>query len=295
MTPSPRRARHYLETDEFLDGTAYPASVYWTNADRLDLPEPADTYPGDPAPCQLYSLAGVAYESLLIGMHQIHRGPPNGVCHEGHFPKLTDLEVGFSRDGFHWHRPDRSGFIRGERTEGAWDRAYVHTTTGVFVVHEDELVFPYCAYSGETSTGHRDVYAGASIGLARLRRDGFASMDAGKQGGELTTRPVRFSGKELFVNSDALDGELRVEVLDLDGTVLRQSIPFARDTTAERILWEEESDLESLDGHAVRFRFRLVNGSLYSFWISPDENGHSNGFLGAGGSTFSSLRDEPTP
>ena len=61
-------------------------------------------------------------------------------------PKLTDLELGFSRDGFHWDRPDRSGFIKCSRTEGAWDRAYLHSTTGVFVVCDDELVFPYLRF-----------------------------------------------------------------------------------------------------------------------------------------------------
>jgi hypothetical protein len=50
-----------------------------------------------------------------------------------------------------------------------------------------------------------------------LRRDGFASMDAGEEGGVLTTRPVRFRGKHLFVNLDAPSGELRAEVLDADG------------------------------------------------------------------------------
>ena len=44
--------------------------------------------------------------------------------------------------------------------------------------------------------------------LATMRRDGFASMDAASDGGQLTTRPVRFSGAHLFVNADAAEGEL---------------------------------------------------------------------------------------
>ena len=73
-------------------------------------------------------------------MHQVHRGPSNRVCEEGRFPKLTDLEVGFSRDGFHWHRPSREPFLAGTRREGDWDRAYLHSTTGVFVVLGEKLV-----------------------------------------------------------------------------------------------------------------------------------------------------------
>src|SRR5690606_14660839 len=106
-----------------------------------------------------------------------------------------------------WDRPDRSGFIKGARTEGAWDRGYLHSTAGVFVVLDDQLVFPYMGASGVAPDGSKGMYTGGSIGLAKLRRDGFASMDGT---GELTTRFLKFSGKHLFVNSV---GELRVELL----------------------------------------------------------------------------------
>src|SRR5436190_2122786 len=78
-------------------------------------------------------------------------------------------------------------------------------------------------YSGCSASGA----ASRTTGLAVLRRDGFASMDAGDRGGTLTTRPVRFKGKHLFVNLDAPKGELRVEVLDEKGKVIA---PFGRDS-----------------------------------------------------------------
>lgn len=288
------RCRYYVESDTFLEGANWDRAVYWTNADRRDRPEPAGSYAdnaseGDSP--QLYSLAAVAYESLMIGMHQIHRGPNNAICDKGGFPKLTDLEVGFSRDGFHWDRPDRRGFIRGERRPGAWDRAYLHTTTGVFAVLDDQLVFPYCAYSGDAGGGRGNLYGGAAIGLATLRRDGFASMDGP---GELTTRPVKFQGRYLFVN---LNGVARVEVLDEKGKVLRSSQSVSGDLTKVRVVWSDESDksalsdLSDLAGKPVKFRFHLTKGSLYAFWVTPDANGASNGYVGAGGPGFNGLRD----
>lgn len=288
------RSRHYVESDEFLQGADWSEKVFWTHSDRLDQPEPVGGYAGNEkegdAP-QLYSLAAVAYESLMIGMHQIHRGPNNAICQKGGYPKLTDLELGFSRDGFHWDRPDRRGFIRGERREGAWDRAYLHTTTGVFVVQDDKLVFPYCAYSGDAGGGRGDIYGGASIGLASLRRDGFASMDGP---GELTTRMVRFSGKHLFVN---LNGELRVEVLNDQGEVLAESEPVSGDSTLKQVLWKgmgdptDRKDLAAQSGKNVKFRFHLAKGSLYSFWVSPHASGASGGYLGAGGPGHDTLID----
>lgn len=287
------RCRYYLETSEFLKGADWSRAVYWTNADRLDLPEPAGRYPGAGDPPQLYSLNAVAYESLMVGMHYIHRGPDNRICAEGKFPKLLDLELGFSRDGFHWHRPDRRGFITGSRTEGSWDRAYLHSTAGVFVVLNDQLVFPYMGTSGIAPSGKRGMYTGGSIGLAMLRRDGFASMDAGEKPGTLTTRPVTFQGRHLFVNVSAPEGELRVEVLSEPGKVLAESKPLTADTTKHRIEWTDHADLGRFIGKTVRLRFHLTRGQLYAFWVTPDALGASNGYVGAGGPAFSGVRDLP--
>jgi predicted neuraminidase len=282
------RCRYYVESDRFLEGADWSKAVYWTNADRLDQPEPANAYAGidrEGDSPQLYSLAAVAYESLMIGMHQIHRGPKNEICAKGQFPKLTDLELGFSRDGFHWDRPDRRGFIRGERREGSWDRAYVHTTTGVCVVLDDQLVFPYCAYSGDAGGGRRDMYGGGAIGLAMLRRDGFASMEAGDKPGVLTTRLLKSSGKHLFVN---LKGELRVELLDEAGSLLGSSETVAGDSTKQRI---ELPGLSKVGGKPLKLRFHVNRGSLYSFWVASDLSGASNGYVGAGGPAFAGVRD----
>jgi hypothetical protein len=132
------------------------------------------------------------------------------------------------------------------------------------------------------------MYSGGSIGLATLRRDGFASMDGP---GMLTTRPVQFKGSHLFVN---LNGELRVEVLDDAGKVIRSSKVASGDKTKLRLEWSDASDLSEVVGRNVKFRFHLMNGFLYAFWVTPDENGGSNGYVGAGGPGFVGVRDLPS-
>lgn len=281
------RSRYYLESEEFQKGADWDRAVYWTNADKLDLPEPAGRYPGAGDAPQLYSLNAVAYESLMVGMHYIHRGPKNEICDQGKFPKLLDLELGFSRDGFHWDRPDRRGFIAGSRTEGTWDRAYLHGTAGVFVVLDDQLVFPYMGTSGVSPRGHRGMYTGGSIGLATLRRDGFASLDGP---GELTTRLVRFKGKHLFVN---LNGTMNVEVLNEEGQVVGRSRTASGDHTCLPMEWDNMTDLATWAGKNVRFRFHVSRGSLYSFWVTADARGASFGYVGAGGPDFPGVRDLP--
>jgi hypothetical protein len=286
------RARDYAESPDFLAPQVFDRSVFWANADELDKPDPKI---GD-AP-QLYSVSAIAYESLILGAFQIHLGPRNSICELGLFPKLTEIKLGFSRDGFHWSRPDRRAFLGPTRKDGDWDRGYVHTTTGVCLVVGDQLYFPYCAYSGVAADGYRGMYTGASVGLATLRRDGFASMDAKAAGGTLTTRPVTFTGRRLFVNLAAPRGELRVEILDARGEPLA---PFTAaactpaagvDATLHEITWRGATDLAALQGRPVRFRFHLKSGSLYAFWVSPDESGASRGYVGAGGPGYPGVVD----
>lgn len=286
------RTRYYSESDVFNERNVFDRSVFWVGADELDPPDPRVR---DAA--QLYSLNGVAYESIILGMFYIHLGPANHIAGRARDPKITELHVGYSRDGFHWDRPDRQPFIPASRERGTWDKAYLHSTNGVVLVVGDWLYFPYTGYSGVSPRGLRGMYSGASVGMAYLRRDGFASMDAEEEPGELVTRPVKFSGDQLFVNVDAPEGQLLVEVLDVDGNVLEpfsmeNCIPVSTDRTLWAVNWFADEDLGSIAETPVRFRFRLENGSLYSFWVSQDPSGASGGYVGAGGPGFTSSIDD---
>jgi hypothetical protein len=158
----------------------------------------------------------------------------------------------------------------------------------------DQLYF-YC--SGRNSHKEKDDGSGASTGLAVLRRDGFASLDADAEASSVTTRPVVFKGKHLFVNvACAKGGELRAEVLGEDGKVLPgfsagRCKPVTTDATLTRITWRGVEDLSKLAGRPVRFRFTLRQGRLYAFWVSPDESGASHGYVAAGGPGYPGHRD----
>ena len=136
-----------------------------------------------------------------------------------------------------------------------------------------------------------------STGLATLRRDGFASMDAGEKEARLTTRPVVFHGNRLFVNVDCPKGELRADLLDMDRNPIE---PFTRDNcepvqtdgTRVAITWKNGADLSAFAGKPVRIRFHLREGSLYSFWVSPDASGASHGYVAAGGPGFATPIDD---
>jgi hypothetical protein len=166
----------------------------------------------------------------------------------------------------------------------------------------EKLHFYFAAWSGISPKKKLDTYAGASTGLATLRRDGFASIDGppvpipssepSKVVGVVTTRPVTFSGRYLFVNANTIPGELRGEVQNPDGRPFESFTMencvgvVGKDSTKLRIAWQQESDLKHLAGKPVRFRFQLKGAQLYSFWVSPEESGASYGYVAAGGPGF---------
>ena len=214
------RYRLYHEHPDFMKGADwdYDSLRFWCGADYLDAPDP---YINDRP--QLYNLSATPYESIMLALPQVHLGPDNGLCRLRGVPKITELKVAYSRDGFNWDRSDRDVFICAERHPGAWDRGYVQSVGGICAIVGDELWFYYIGFSGDDKKRsnvyeRNGMHYGGSTGMAVLRRDGFVSHKAGATAGELLTRPVVFSGSHLFVNVDcAGSGSLAVEVIGPDG------------------------------------------------------------------------------
>lgn len=287
------RARRYLETTNALAAANWKASdpVEWVGADRLDPPR-ADLK----TRCELYNLDATPYESIMLGLFTIWRGQPKDRA------KPNEICLGFSRDGFHWYRPDRRAFIPVSEKQGDWNWGNVQSAGGGCLVVARQLYFYMSGRAGIPGATTSGVCA---TGLATLRRDGFASMDADKPG-TLTTRPLTFSGKYLFVNVDTQGGELRVEILDANGQPIRatrkdgtlvtpfsteNSNPINADSTLILATWKEMRGVAPIAGRPVRLRFHLSKGSLYSFWVSPSLKGASNGYVAAGGPSFTNSVD----
>lgn len=264
--------------------------IEWLRADAFDLPDPELRYP-----TQLYKFSAVAYESLMVGIFAIFKGPPNEIAAQKGIPKTIDLTVGFSRDGFHWNRPDRDQFLACSRMPRTWNRGYLHSG-GICLVVGDFLHFYFGAFSGVSPKLGGNIYAGASTGLAVLRRDGFASLDAGERWASVTIRTVIFKSRHLFVNLDAKHGELRVELLNHRNQVIEPfsaatCMPVSGDSTRQAIRWSHVKNLSSLSDTPVKLRFHMVNGRLYSCWASPDMTGASYGYVAAGGPEFTGSID----
>ena len=132
------------------------------------------------------------------------------------------------------------------------------------------------------------LYANGATGIAKLRRDSFASM---RGPGALTTEPVGFSGQHPFVNAK---GSLRAEALAADGKPipglkLADCTSFTGDSTPARVTWK--GDLAAQAGEPVRLRFHLTESDLYAFWISSGERASSGAYVAGGGPEFNEDRD----
>ena len=244
-------------------------------------------------PPQLYNLDAVPYESIMLGMYQLHFGPSNEDCEKSGLPKITGLEFAYSRDGFHWSRPDRKCAIYPEKDK--WDRGYVQSLGNICTVSDDKLTFYFTGFYGNPDSDNKmAMYEQGATGIAFLRRDGFASMDA-REYGELLTRKLTFTGKHLFINASAPDGSIKAEILDENGNIFdgfsaKESIPVSGDHTKVELKWQKNT-LAALANCIIRIRFIMHKASLYSFWTNMDARGASGGFVAGGGPDYKGPQD----
>lgn len=229
----------------------------------------------------VYNMGVFRYESAYLGLPALYHavGPvPNYPNTDG----FHLVQLACSRDLRNWQRlGDRQTFIGPSRLDsGAYDLTQILPPSAP-VVRDDELWFYYTGlkyrsnftYLGTYPNGETRTIAGldrdtGAVCLAVLRRDGFISLDAGEVSGQLVTQPFALLGEKLFVNVDAQQGELVVEVLDAARGVLAKSEVIRGDQPRAEIHWQE-GDFANLRGTTARLRFAVRNAALYSYWLTP--------------------------
>lgn len=115
-------------------------------------------------------------------------------------------------------------------------------------------------------------YASPTAHLRRysLRLDGFASVRAGAEGGELLTRPFTFSGDRLVLNfATSAGGGLRCELQDQSGQVLPgHSLAECQEIIGnelERVVqWNGSDSVTAHAGQVVRLRVVLSDADLFA-------------------------------
>lgn len=271
----------------------------------------------DPPDFQIHGLVGFNYENLYLGfIDAMHSGDV------GPMERTIDVQLALSRDGEVWWRAGNRETFLPLGTSGSFDEFMMIPAHSPPIRVEEELYLYYsasaCRHRHGNYPDHRrrepwhgpghpeerdeakrprsvppDPAAAPStgLGLARLRVDGFVSMDAGPRPGRLLTRPLLFDGTTLHVNVDARHGYVRAELLrarpiplvvnkwtnspawnwaidePIPGYALEDCLGVSGDTTDGVMRWKGGAGIGPLSGERVVVRFELSNAALYSFWL----------------------------
>jgi hypothetical protein len=244
------RTRTMAESDDL---------IHWTRPRYILFPDEHDERDS-----QIYGHISFVYESMWLGLVRVLHTERSGW-------KQVEIELTYSRDGRQWSRPvERQPFIPLGDAD-SWEPDYSDGVMNGPLLVGDELWFYYRG-SRSNERDKTDYYT-MSVGLARLRRDGFVSLDAGEKPGRLVTRPLTFAGKSLFVNVEVAErGWIKAAVLSRDsepvaGYAMDDAVALTKGTTRGRMAWKTKPNLDPPGDDHVRIVFQLENAKLYSFWI----------------------------
>ena len=218
--------------------------VTWTKAENVMEALPGERHR------QTYAMPVFPYAGVYLGLVMLFNTEDDTV----------DCELAWSPDTVSWKRvcPGTPIIPRGEK--GAFDWGCIYAALAP--VNDGEHLRLY--YGGSDDT-HGAWRAGA-LGLARMRRDGFAGFAAvdRQSAAVVETAPVTCTGRKLVVSADAAAGSLKAAVVGeerLDEAACR---PITENVTDGTVSWRD-ADLSHLIGKEIALRFTLENASLYSF------------------------------
>jgi hypothetical protein len=256
---------------EFRDGardimmSTSPDFVHWTSPRFLEFPgvEREELYTNQIAP---YARA----PHLLFGFpmrYVASRSSPFAPNTSRGMNGVTDGVFMTSRDGQCFRRWTEA-LIRPGLQPDRWVTRNNMTAWGIVRTKSDVTGAPdeLSIYSTE------GYYQGDACRLRRftVRMDGFVSLHADGNGGEMVTRPLTFRGTSLQINfSTSAAGFVRVEIQDdagkpIPGFSLNDCPDIYGDRIEQVVGWKQGGDVSKLAGQSIRLRFVLKDADVYA-------------------------------
>jgi len=181
--------------------------------------------------------------------------------HPKYFKDTSDAILMTTRGDNTYQRTFRSGFITGGIGAQNWVSRTNYPALNIVQTGPSEMSV-YVNQDYAQKTAHLRRYS--------LRLDGFASVRADYDGGELLTKPMIFDGSQLSINfSTSAAGGIKVEIQDeagkaIPGFSLADSQEQIGNEVNRIVSWKGGNDLKSLSGKPVRLRFVMKDADLYS-------------------------------
>jgi hypothetical protein len=259
-----RQRVRYVRLAESADGKE------WTQPIELMKSDEADGAPD----AQMHQFTVTRYGNVYIALLTLfrienleldaeHRAETGLRLEHG----VTDTQLAVSRDGLHWTR------VAGRQTflplgaPSQWDGGWIVTASGM-VVRENRVRIYYGGSNGRYGKK-------TEIGMASFPLDRFVAMKPARLNAEgiLELKPYWYRGGDVTLNASVFKGgEIRAELLDFDGNVMKgfekaASVPLRADTLKHALRWAadgRERSLPEVAGRALRLRFYIRNAALHS-------------------------------
>jgi len=180
----------------------------------------------------------------------------------GQYKGLSEPFFMTTRGGNVYDRTFMEAFIRPGLGHNHWSARTNYPALNIVQTGPSEMSL-YVNQDYTQPTAHMRRYS--------IRLDGFSSLSAPYSGGEMITKPFRFSGSELELNySTSAAGEIKIEIQDADGKplpgfTLAESGQIIGNEIAAPASWNGNTDVSSLSSKTVRLRIYLKDADLYSF------------------------------
>jgi hypothetical protein len=178
-----------------------------------------------------------------------------------YYKDCSDAVLISSRGGNFYQRTFMEGFIRPGIGINNWISRTNYPALNVVQTGKNEMSF-YVNQDYAQPTSHLQRYS--------LRIDGFSSIHASYEPGELITRLLTFSGSKLIINfSTSAAGYLLFELLDNYGNVIQgfssdNCIPVIGNEISRQVEWKSGSGLSKLKDTPIKLRIKMKDADLYS-------------------------------
>ncbi|MBM79106.1 MAG: hypothetical protein CMJ78_00750 [Planctomycetaceae bacterium] len=206
----------------------------------------------------------------LRALPQLEKREARSASSERYGSALTEGLFMVSRDGVSFKRWNE-GFIRpGVERNGTWNYGQ-NFVAWHMVETPSHLPGAPNELSMYGTEGYWTAKKGTSLRRYTLRLDGFVSLQAPMSGGQLTTKPLKFTGSQLTLNfATSAAGSVRVEIQDaagkpVPGFTLNDCHELFGDDVDRAVSWKSEAKLSNLANKPVRLRFELKDADVYSF------------------------------
>ncbi|MHB0938173.1 MAG: hypothetical protein ACYDCO_25900 [Armatimonadota bacterium] len=223
----------------------------------------------------------VSVESLFyIGSPLVFRFAqnPNGIA---------ATRLGFSHNGMDWRNPRGRPTWLGLGKPGDFDAGFI-VTANTFLEHGDDLLLYYGGSRGDHGWSINEDFSmrqdipleeqrnSGNIGLARIKRDRFASLSTTFRSQFSVDADMR-TGEALYVNAGCPQGSLRVAIYDLlknqplPGFTLDDCYPITGDHLRAPVCFKGARVRDIPKEKWIKLHFALERGEVFGYAWGEEE------------------------